>query len=258
MTCLAFATAIGGGLASRLTWNHWLAVTGVGPLLTAGALSVVLAPLPGSAAGRRPPASGALARSFAPAGAYACLSLIGVAVTVLLPTFLTGARHTPSGEAGTAAAAVSVCSALGGLTASWLLRHGVAIRTLLPAAVLIPLACLPAFSSGAPLGAGVSAAALILFVDGLLISAVFAAVPAITRRVEEADLVNGALAQFGSLGILLGPPLFGLAVGGAGWRSIGVATSLFAAPAVGLLLLTVRSVATSSVTGRTQPPPPGR
>jgi MFS family permease len=143
---------------------------------------------------------------------------------------------------------------VGGILASWLLRRGVAITALAPLAVLMPLACLPAFSAAIPLSAGASAAALVLVVDGLLISAVFAAVPAIARRAEEVDLANGALAQFGSLGMLMGPPAFGLAVGYAGWGGTIAATLLFAALGTGLLLVTAHSVATAASNPSSQPP----
>lgn len=256
-TGFAVAAAAGGALASELTWNCWLGVTGVGPLLLAGFLAVTLPHLPIAATGRRPRAAGTWLRFFAPAGAYACLSLIGVAVVVVLPTFLTEARHETAAEAGVVAAFVSAWSAVGGLLASWLLRCGVGIRALAPLAVLMPLACLPAFSAGIPLGAGVSAAGLVLLIDGLLISAVFAAVPAIAGRAEDVDLANGALAQFGSLGMLTGPPAFGLAVGYAGWGGTIAATLLFAALGTGLLLATAHSVTTASDPPSPPPRTPG-
>ncbi|HEY5832686.1 MFS transporter [Streptomyces sp.] len=245
-TGLAAAAAAGGALSSELTWNRWLGVTGIGPLLLAGFLAVTLPRLPNAAIGPRPRAAGTWVRFLGPAGAYACLSLIGVAVVVMLPTFFTEARNETSAEAGAVAAVVTAWSAAGGLLAGWLLRRGVAVRALAPLAVLMPLACLPAFSADIPVGAGVSAAAVVLLVDGLLISVVFAAVPAIARRAEDVDLANGALAQFGSLGVLMGPPAFGLAVKYGGWSGTTAATSLFAALGAALLLVTARSVQTAA------------
>lgn len=245
-TGLAVAAAAGGASACCLTWQYWLGLTGVGPLLLAGLLSVTLPHPPIATTGRRPRAVGTWARFLVPAGAYACLSLIGVAMVVVLPAFLTQARHETPAEAGAVAAVVSACSAVGGLFASWLLRRGVALRALVPLGVLMPLGCIPAFSADVPLGAGVSAAGIVLLVDGLLISAVFAAVPAIAGRAEDVDLANGALAQFGSLGVLTGPPAFGLAVGYAGWGGTIAATSLFAVLGSGLLVLTAHSVATAA------------
>jgi MFS family permease len=242
-TGLAVAAAAGGALASELTWNRWLGVTGVGPLVLAGLLSVALPQVPISVTGRRSRAPDRWARFFVPAGAYACLSLIGVAMVVMLPVFLTGTRHETSARAGTVAAIVCACSAVGGILAGGLLRRGVTVRALTPLVTLMPLACLPAFSAEIPHYVGVSAAALVILVDGLLISVVFAVVPAVTGRAEDIDLANGALAQFGSLGTLIGPPVFGLAVGYAGWGAGTIAaTSLFTVLGAGLLLVTAHSV----------------
>ncbi|MDI5963422.1 MFS transporter [Streptantibioticus silvisoli] len=252
---LALATGVGGALAPGPAWHRWLAVTGVGPLLAAGVLTFVLPRLPAPPVTGRSVAGGTLTRSLGPAGAYACLSLVGIAVLVLLPDFLTGVRHTTGAEAGSATALVSLLSALGGLFATWLLGRGVAVKALVPLAVLMPLGCLPAFSSGVPLGAVVGAAGVVLFVDGLLISAVFAVVPDVARRIEDIDLVNGSLSQFGSLGVLLGPPLFGLAVGRAGWEATTALASLFTGATYGLLVLTVR-VAASPAPAPPRPTPP--
>ncbi|MYS20009.1 Predicted arabinose efflux permease, MFS family [Streptomyces sp. DvalAA-14] len=310
-TGVALAAAVGGALASGLSWNYWLGVTGIGPLLLAGYLAVTLphppaaggadgsgsgagagtgtvavaGPLPaadtgagqlplaastastmsGLGPGIAPPpvaganrrwsrAAGILARCCPPAGAYACLALISVAVLVLLPDFLIEVRHRSFAGAGAAVAVVSASSAVGGLLAGRLLRRGVGLKTLAPLAAVMPLGCLPAFSPRVPIGAGVAAAALVLFVDGLLISAVFAAVPAIAVRAGDIDLANGALAQFGSLGLLMGPPVYGLAVAYAGWGGTVAATAVFAAPTVGLLLATARRV-TAAAPDVPAPPP---
>jgi MFS family permease len=248
-TGLAVAAAAGGALASELTWNHWLGITGIAPLVLAALLAVTLPRLPTAPVGHRPRAADTFARFLAPAGAYAFLSVIGVAVVVMLPAFLTEARHETSALAGAAAAVVSAWSAIGGLMAGWLMRRGIAVKALVPVAALMPLACVAAFSARVPLGAGVSAAALLLVVNGLLISLVFAAVPAIAEHGEEIDLANGALAQFGSLGVLIGPPAFGLVVAYAGWGGTIAATLLFAALSTWLLLVTARRMATAD------PPP---
>jgi MFS family permease len=243
-TGLALAAGAGGALATHLAWQHWLALTGVVPLLLAGVLTATLpdpptAPAPGP---DRPRTTGGWGRSIVPAAAYGCLSLISVAVLVILPSFLTGTRHATSAAAGAAAAFVCAWSAAGGLLASRLLRRGLTMKSLTPLGVLIPLACLPAFSAGVPVSAGVAAAALLLAVNGLLISTVFAVIPVVVRRSEGLDLANGALAQCGSLGVLLGPPVFGVLVGYAGWGAVAATTALFTAAATALLLATARGL----------------
>ena len=57
-----------------------------------------------------------------------------------------------------------------------------------------------------------AAAAVILLANGIVVSAMFAAVPRFARQPARIALGNGLVAQLGSLGTLLGPPLFGGAI----------------------------------------------
>ncbi|WP_405582992.1 MFS transporter [Streptomyces sp. NBC_01190] len=180
------------------------------------------------------------------AGAYALLSLIGVAVVVILPRFLVEVRHQSAAAAGAVVAVVAAASAVGGLLASRLLRRGVPVKALVPLAALMPLGCVPAFSAAVPSAAGLGGAVVVLLVDGLLISAVFAAVPAVARGPADVNLANGALVQFGSLGILTGPPVFGLVVGYTGWSGTAAATLCCTALASGLLLVTAHRVSAAA------------
>ena len=138
-------------------------------------------------------------------------------------------------------ALVCLGSAVGGLAASWLLRRGWALSSLVPLGVLMPVACLPAFSAEFPLAVSGAAATLVLLVDGLLISAVFAAVPAAVSRAEHVDVANGILNQLGSVGMLMGPPVFGLAIAAVGWGAVAAATFVFGGLGTLLLLTGART-----------------
>lgn len=113
----------------------------------------------------------------------------------------------------------------------------------------MPVACLPAFSAEFPLAVSGGAATLVLLVDGLLISAVFAAVPAAVSRAEDVDVANGILNQLGSVGILMGPPVFGLAIAAAGWGAVAAGTFVFGGLGTVLLLKGARTSATGSADG---------
>ena len=63
-----------------------------------------------------------------------------------------------------------------------------------------------------------AAAAVILLANGIVVSAMFAAVPRFARSPARIALGNGLVAQLGSLGTLLGPPLFGGAITAVGWQ----------------------------------------
>ncbi|WP_235445737.1 MFS transporter [Streptomyces sioyaensis] len=251
-TGLAIAAATGGALSSWWTWNQWLALTAVGPLIMAAVLTAVLPKLPRTAVRRAHREAGAWNGALRLGVAYGCLSLVGVAVVMVLPPFLTEHRRATPSVTGTVMAVVCLGSTIGGLAASWLLRRGLALSSLVLLGALMPVACLPAFSAEFPLAVSGAAATLVLVVDGLLISAVFAAVPASVRSPEQVDVANGILNQLGSVGILLGPPLFGLVIAAAGWGAVAAATLVFGGLGTVLLLTTARTSATGSTAGVAQ------
>ncbi|MFJ3954912.1 MFS transporter [Streptomyces libani] len=251
-TGLAIAAATGGALASWWTWHQWLALTALGPLIMAGVLTTVLPRLPRTAVPRAHREAGTWNGALRLGVAYGSLSLVGVAVVMVLPPFLTEHRQATPAVAGTVVAVVCLGSAVGGLAASWLLRRGAALASLVPLGALMPVACLPAFSAELPLAISGGAATLVLVVDGLLISAVFAAVPASVSRPEHLDVANGILNQLGGVGILMGPPVFGLVIAAAGWGAVAAATLVFGGLGAVLLLTTARTSVTGSAAGVSQ------
>ncbi|WP_406480624.1 MFS transporter [Streptomyces platensis] len=249
-TGLAVAAVTGGALESVWTWNQWLALTALGPLIMAGVLAAVLPRLPGAAAPCAHREAGAWNGALRLGVAYGSLSLVGVAVVMVLPAFLLEERLATPTVTGSVVAVVCLGSAVGGLAASWLLRRGTAFSSLVPLGALMPVACLPAFSAEFPLVVSGGAATLVLVVDGLLISAVFAAVPASVSRAADVDVANGILNQLGSVGILLGPPVFGVVIAAAGWGVVAALVLVFGGLGAVLLLASGRT----SVTGSTADP----
>jgi MFS family permease len=131
---------------------------------------------------------------------------------------------------------VSLASVPGSLLAGWLMRRGAGLRALSPCSLLMPLAAVPAFLTDAPLILAVVAAAVILVANGIVVSAMFAAVPRLARRPARIALGNGLVAQLGSLGTLLGPPLFGGAIAAFGWPATPVLILGFALCGIALAL----------------------
>ncbi|MFE3548699.1 nitrate/nitrite transporter [Streptomyces kronopolitis] len=242
-TGLAVAAVVGGALASWCSWHQWLTVTALGPLVMAGVLMVVLPRLPRTVVPCARRAAGDWNGALRLGVAYGSLCLVGVAVVMVLPPFLTEFRQATPAVAGTVMAVVCLGSAFGGLAASWLLRRGLAVAALAPLGILMPVACLPAFSAAFPLAVSGGAATLVLVVDGLLISAVFAALPTSVSRPDQIDVANGILNQIGSVGTLLGPPLFGLLIATAGFGAVAAATLFFGGVGTILLLTTARTSA---------------
>ncbi|WP_223167657.1 hypothetical protein [Nonomuraea sp. SYSU D8015] len=73
--------------------------------------------------------------------------------------------------------------------------------------------------------------ASLLAVNGLAVSAVFAALPAVAG--DRAAWGVGAVTQLGSLGTLLGPPGYAWVVEVSGWSAAGALTAAIVAGGVG-------------------------
>ncbi|MFI2609396.1 MFS transporter [Kitasatospora sp. NPDC018619] len=249
---LALATALGGAVSGEVGWRGWIGATAVLPLALAVATAAVVrgagavgatravarAPAAAEDTGGPSPHTGWTAPVLF-ALSFACVCLAGVAIVVLLPTFLTEQRGASAAAAGAVAAVVSLGSVVGSALSGWPLRRGVGLLAVAPVLVLLPVAALLVFGLRLPPAAVTVLACAGLVVDGVLISVMFASVPRIAGTPGRADVTNGLLAQCGSLGTLVGPPAFSAAVDGAGWIGAGLAALGFTAAGIGLLLAAV-------------------
>jgi MFS family permease len=268
------ASAAAGGALAPLGWRLWLAVPNAlaVPAAVASALVVPADPSPAPPAGLAPPAAGSappadaspvpaggsaapaggprgqvdpgarlrLADLRAPAllaGGFCAAVVIGAAVLGMLPAFLEEQRRAGVAAGGTATALVALCSVLGSLVAGWLLARGAKLRALAAAGLLMPLASWPMVAAGGSFGGSVQAAAALMAANGVVVAGVFAAVPRVAAAPDHLAVVNGLVAQLGSAGTLLGPPLFAWAAGAAGWRVFPPLVAAFTVAGLVLLLL---------------------
>ncbi|MFH8797251.1 CynX/NimT family MFS transporter [Streptomyces sp. NPDC017941] len=239
---LAVASGLGGAVAPDLGVRGWLAVTALAPLSLAPAVALLLPRLTPAPPTPNPrPTAVSWQGPLTLAVAFACVSLIAVAVVVLLPTYLTEQRDVSSAAGGAATAAVSLSSAVGSLLAGWALRRGATLARMVPLAAVMPVAVLLTFSAAVPTAVGTVLACCALAVNGLLVSAMFAAVPGVCRRSRDVEVANGLVAQTGSLGTFLGPPAFGAAVTGVGWPGMALATLAFTTAGATLLWRSLRT-----------------
>ncbi|MBT2420720.1 MFS transporter [Streptomyces sp. ISL-22] len=165
--------------------------------------------------------------------AFSLVALLGVTVVALLPK-LAADREVRSAVGGATAAVVSLAGVPGGLLAGWLLGRGAGPRALAATAILgLPGAAAVTYQVDA--WAVVSASAAVLqFAGGFVLAALYASVPSVARSPYELGRGYGLLNQAGSVGTLLGPPAFGIAVTRGGWAS---ATVLAAVVTLGGLIL---------------------
>jgi len=274
-TCIPVGLAAGaaaGGVLAPLGWRLWLAVPSALAIPAAAAAAVLVpADSPGHPVGLRPsggpqrgppdppgrtppadspgraapgrPAGGArlrLADLHVPAllaGGFCAAVVIAAAVLGMLPAFLEEERRASIAASGTATALVALSSVLGSLVAGWLLGRGVGLGALAAAGLLMPLASWPVVAADGSFGGSVSGAAALLAANGVVVAGVFAAVPRVAAAPDHLAVVNGLVAQLGSTGSLLGPPLFAWAVGVAGWGVLPPFVAVFTVLGLVLLLL---------------------
>lgn len=131
---------------------------------------------------------------------------------------------------------VALASVPGSVVASWLLRRGAGPRLLSATILVMPLAALAAFGAGSSVGIGIGAAAVILLANGLVVAGVFAAVPRLVQHPSQIAIAIGLLTQLGSLGTLLGAPLFGGVVAATDWSAVAPLVGATTLLSLGLLL----------------------
>ncbi|MGP3965284.1 MFS transporter [Nonomuraea sp. 3N208] len=238
---LAVSTLAGGVLGSTLGWRGWVG-------LLAG-LTLVMAPavwlrLPRGST-RQPEAGGvlrpgALAWPGVLAAGFCLMVLVTVPAVVLLPTLLIEQYGRPAAAAGAITSVISLLSALGGVGTGILIRRGARVSVLALSGLLTLPAAWLLYGGDDSLAAALTGAGVIWLVNGFFGALAFAALPLVLARLDDADVGNGLLAQLGSLGSLLGPPLFGLVAAGADLQPLVLVVAAGMLAATGSMLLVGR------------------
>ncbi|GAA3574726.1 hypothetical protein GCM10022419_064770 [Nonomuraea rosea] len=247
---LGASTLVGGVAGAALGWRGWI---GLVAGLTFVMALVLWARLPLGPARRA--AAGAVPRARAltwPAllsASFCLVVLVTLPVVVLLPTLLIEQHGRSAAAAGAMTSVISLLSALGGLAVGLLLRRGAGLGVLALSGLLaVPAAWLLYGGDGSE-ASSLAGAGIISIENGFLGALVFAALPLVLERLDQADVGNGVVAQMGSLGALLGPPLFGLVAGGPDLQALVLIIAVGMLTAVGLLLLVSRRAALPRHTG---------
>ncbi|MGC5010879.1 CynX/NimT family MFS transporter [Streptosporangium sp. DT93] len=251
---LGASTLAGGALGSALGWRGWIAL--IAGLTFAMAL-VVRARLPhgptGQAATGPVPRARALTWPAVLASSFCLSALTTIPVIVLLPTLLVEQYGRSAAAAGALTSAVSLLGVLGGLAVGVLLRRGAPVGVLALFGLLVVPAAWLVYGGGASQATVLAGAGIISIENGFLAALVFAALPLVLERLDHADVGNGVVAQAGSAGSLLGPPLFGAVAAGAGFPALVPVIAAGIVVSVGALLLAGRRCrSTGGPAGRTE------
>jgi len=250
---LAVGLFVGGLLSAVVGWRVWLVIEAV-TLLVVGTAAVLALGGRGSVEGEpvaeEPVPAAAhrgvrrLLRPFLLAAGFATASGTIVAVVTLFPTYLHEVLDVPTAAAGTLTGVVSLTGTVGGFLSGWLLRRGVPVRRLFATALLMPLGSAVAFLHYGGVTLAAAGAVLVALANEIVVAAAFAMIPAVVSDSSDVNLANGLLAQIGSLGSLLGPPLVSSAVLVAGgWWAVAPTVLAVCAAGTVLLRVSVRHVA---------------
>jgi MFS family permease len=221
----AVSAAAGGLAALWAGWQDWFAALAAACAVLAGVVLALARSQRGGAPGARaapPPADRRRPRLAAPlllACGFGALSLMAVAILSLLPTYLIQ-RGLSAAAAGGATAAAAAASIPGNACAAALLRRGARPGLLTCSMLACPALAAVAFAHAVPLPAAVGGAAALIFAVGIAASAAYASLPEVTRSRQDLPLANGILIQFGSVGALVGPPVFAAVTGLRHWELI--------------------------------------
>lgn len=227
---IALGATLAGGVADLWGWRTALALWAalVCAVLALGARVRLPSGAPGAAEARRPSRRAVVAAlGF---GGFTCFQ---VGLLALAPQYLVGARGFGVAGAGLLTglgALATVTGAAAPLLLGRRLARGSSLAPLLAAALLLPpLAVFPFFLDlPRPL-----LAALFIglnMVSGIFPALAFARLPQLSAD-GDVTASNGAIAQAGAAGSLLGPPVFAACVSLGGWQAaagIGLAVSCLA------------------------------
>lgn len=169
-------------------------------------------------------------------GAYSCCWF---AVVGFLPTLQIDRLGFSTSTAAIVTALVAMVNVTGNLSAGWLLHHGVPrVFVIVGAAVTMSFCAAGIFVDGVPEILRLVLAGIYSAVIGVIPGSLFTAIPVHAPRPQLAGAATGLLMQGSNIGGLLGPPITGALVAGAGWPSAAwlTSTALGVAAAAGLFL----------------------
>ncbi|MCG8423074.1 MAG: MFS transporter [Proteobacteria bacterium] len=169
-----------------------------------------------------------------------CVSL-HVGFLAFLPAFLSGPAGLSRTDAGMLSAVASLAYIPGALVTAWLHRRGVAPLLLGTSgfAVMVGAAVWAYDPTNTALVLATAGIALSIGA-GMVGSVCFAAAPYCAPHPHRVRLVNGLLAQFGSIGVLVTPPIFARIVEISDWPAVRMGFYIVG-PIGGALLWIVRS-----------------
>jgi MFS family permease len=186
--------------------------------------------------------------------AFGVFTLTFIVFAAVEPTYLVEARGMALAAAGRVSALTTLAAIPGALIAGGLIRRGVPAVRLAWVGLIAPAALsVLVFVPAVPLAPVIIATILALFLGGLVPAAVYAMIPRIAPDPIHFAPINGLLMQIGSLGTLIGPPLYGAWANRLGWGSSPILLIALAVGGIACLIFVARAALPSLGHNNPQP-----
>lgn len=173
--------------------------------------------------------------------AFLGVTLLGLSILSLLPTFLIQVHSFSPARAGSLTGAVALASIIGsicyGALANRISDRAIAIAV----TIALSASAFMAFSIAVGTFQIVIYVTIAVLMTGVLVAQTFAAVPKVAGAVEQIGPANGLVAQLGSVGALVGPPVLGALVTSVGWSAVPWVVAGFAVSFAFFLFLALGS-----------------
>lgn len=220
---IAVAQALAGSFADEFGWRGLFWLDAVLLLMMLFCAHAALPPVHRPVSRDASPAITRRPMAIRASLAFLCFALVFLALAGLLPVYLMEIREHNEAQAGQIAALMTASGILGSLIAGWQMRRGASARALTMVGLLVPGAVTwLIFPAVMPTWVALAAAAAAFVAGGFVPAAIFAWVPQLVSHPGAIAPMNGLIAQCGSLGSLLGPPLLAIWVSALGWSAAPV------------------------------------
>ena len=227
---LSISAIAGGAVLELIGWRGWF-IASAGLVVVAALAARLSMPADTLRTGARPRFRTILRTtpnaSWLLGTAFLGVTLLSLSILSLLPAYLAQAQGLTPGAAGGITGGVALASIAGslsyGMFANWFRETFVAWVTSL---FLIASAFL-AFATAASTGQIVAFAAVAIFMSGILVAQTFAAIPGVAGSPALIATSNGLVAQLGSVGALIGPPMVAWLISVASWSAVPLVVAGF-------------------------------
>jgi MFS family permease len=241
---LSMAAFAGGAISDVTGWRGWFFASAGVVLLAAIAVLVFVPkdePHSEPTFDLRRALSEMPIASWLLGAAFLGLTLLTLSILSLLPTFLIQQQGLTPAVAGGVTGGIALASIAGSLSYGMLANRLSETVIASGASVALITSAFLTFASASTPSQITPAAAVAIFMSGVLVAQTFSAVPRVAVTPRLIGPSNGLVAQLGSIGALTGPPLVGGLISVSAWNIVPLVVAGFTVSFVVLFILALKS-----------------